>query len=89
MVQERTDYASFLLRLWRAEQDGQTVWRASLESTATGERLNFANLEALTSFLAGQLVQWQAPRDGEVVAQRTAPRGQNAPAQGDEAMYGQ
>ncbi len=84
MVQEQIDYASFLLRLWRAEQDGQIVWRASLESTTTGDRLNFANLEALTSFLAEQLVQWETPQDKAAAPKRTAPRGRNTPAQGDE-----
>jgi len=40
-----------MLRLWRAEQDGQFVWRASLESPYTGERQGFADLEQLIVFL--------------------------------------
>jgi hypothetical protein len=48
------DYASFLLRLWRTQEDGQFVWRASLESTVEGERLNFPRLEALLAFLEAQ-----------------------------------
>jgi hypothetical protein len=43
-------YFSYLLRLWRVVQDGQPVWQASLESTRTGERLNFG-LEELVAFL--------------------------------------
>jgi hypothetical protein len=43
MAAERTntiqdpDYRSYLLRLWRVTCDGQTVRRASLESSQTGE----------------------------------------------------
>jgi hypothetical protein len=35
-------YESFLLRLWESDEDGQLIWRASLESTETGERRGFA-----------------------------------------------
>jgi hypothetical protein len=45
------DYASYLLRLWRSEWNGQPTWRASLESTRDGQRLEFTNLEALIAFL--------------------------------------
>jgi hypothetical protein len=57
MAAERTntiqdpDYRSYLLRLWRATCDGQTVWRASLESPQTGEQAGFASLEALFDHL--------------------------------------
>lgn len=43
---------AFLLRLWHCcEEDGKPVWRASLEDAHTGERLGFASLDALVSFL--------------------------------------
>jgi hypothetical protein len=42
-VEEQPGYISYLLRLWR--EDG--VWRASLESTRTGELSTFANLAEL------------------------------------------
>jgi hypothetical protein len=48
---ERRDYLSYLLRLWRVEVKGQTVWRASLECPRTGEQLGFADLEALCRYL--------------------------------------
>jgi hypothetical protein len=55
---EQPDYVSFMLRLWRENADavgehGATgqVWRASLESSRTGERWGFANLRELFAFL--------------------------------------
>ena len=49
--QERCDYLSYLLRLWR-ESDGEVpVWRASLKSSHTGETLGFGRLEELFEFL--------------------------------------
>ena len=47
-------YHSFLLRLWPVEARGQIVWRASLESSHTGERWGFADLNALYAFLRQQ-----------------------------------
>jgi hypothetical protein len=53
--QERRDYLSYLLRLWR-ESDGEVpVWRASLRSSHTGETVGFASLEELFEFLQGQI----------------------------------
>jgi len=55
MTQERgSDYLSYLLRLWRTSTDGQGVWRASLTDPLTGERIGFADLEALFEFLRRQ-----------------------------------
>lgn len=51
MGADQTKYLSFLLRLWRMEQNEHCTWRASLEDTHTGERRGFANLEALVEFL--------------------------------------
>ena len=45
---------SYLLRLWLVQQQGQTVWRASLENPHTGEQLGFATLERLFAFLEDQ-----------------------------------
>ena len=44
-------YVSYLLRLWQTEQEGALVWRASLESSSTGERQGFAYLADLYAFL--------------------------------------
>ncbi len=48
------DYASFLLRLWRAQEQGRSIWRASLESAMTGQRQSFNNLDELITFLKSQ-----------------------------------
>ena len=47
-------YKAYLLRMWPVEQNGQVVWRASLEDSQTGEVLGFANLELLFDFLKGK-----------------------------------
>jgi hypothetical protein len=51
MCEGQGDYASYLLRLIKSDRQGQPAWRASLESTRDGERLEFAGLEALVAFL--------------------------------------
>jgi hypothetical protein len=51
MIQNQTNYESYLLRLWQVRQDGKPIWRASLESTRTGARENFANLQQAFAFL--------------------------------------
>ena len=54
MGEARRGYLSYLLRLWQAHTDGELVWRASLESPHTGERLSFADAESLFAFLDAQ-----------------------------------
>jgi hypothetical protein len=44
-------YISYLLRLWQVKSEGELVWRASLESSRTGQRQGFASLEAMVTFL--------------------------------------
>jgi len=44
-------YESYLLRLWESDEAGQLVWRASLESSGTGERNGFADLASLFAYL--------------------------------------
>ncbi|MGD9029326.1 MAG: hypothetical protein PVG25_05900 [Anaerolineae bacterium] len=65
MHQERPGYISYLMRLWRDDDEctldpedkrhhcGQVriVWRASLESALSGKRRSFASLDALFTFL--------------------------------------
>jgi hypothetical protein len=57
MAKEYPAYLSYLLRLWRVENHGETpgadkaIWRASLESAHTGEKRTFASLDDLVSFL--------------------------------------
>jgi hypothetical protein len=54
MGKARRGYLSYLLRLWQADADGELVWRTSLESPHTGERLSFADAESLFAFLDAQ-----------------------------------
>lgn len=53
-TREQPDYLSYLLRLWR-EGEGRATWRASLESSHTGERKGFASLDDLFGFLQEQI----------------------------------
>jgi hypothetical protein len=55
MFTDQPNYESYLLRLWQVRQDGKTVWRASLESTRTGARENFADMKQAFTFLRGSL----------------------------------
>jgi hypothetical protein len=48
-------YMSYLLRAWQASEDEPTLWRASLESPHTGERLGFESLEMALEFLRRQI----------------------------------
>ncbi len=50
----RKGYRSYLLRLWCADALDQ-CWRASLEDPHTGERIGFASLEQLFTFLMEQV----------------------------------
>jgi hypothetical protein len=57
------------LRLWR-ESDGEVpVWRASLKSSHTGEKVGFGSLEELFEFLRQKLgiVPNSAERQDEAV----------------------
>lgn len=52
MVKEQPNYVSYLLRLWREDtSDQEAIWRASLESTRTGELMPFASLDDLFDHL--------------------------------------
>ena len=59
----RSDYVSYLLRLWRVDDDDgppspeKAVWRASLEDPNTRERRAFASLDDLFDFLREQTGQ--------------------------------
>ena len=51
-----SEYLSYLLRLWQENEEaveGQEgpVWRGSLTSPSTGERVGFASLEGLVAYL--------------------------------------
>ena len=65
-------YVSYLLRLWQTQQEGALVWRASLESSTTGERRGFACLADLFAFLE----QETAPVDEEEPRSQPADQGE-------------
>lgn len=44
-------YVSYLLRLRQMRNDTETLWVASVQSTATGEQLSFSSVQALVRFL--------------------------------------
>lgn len=68
MAQDQPDYVSYLLRLWRASDGEDTVWRASLESPHTGERKGFASLDELFDFLRQQTAVSSDSSGGKVQA---------------------
>jgi hypothetical protein len=53
-MKPRSQYLSYMLRLWKEGGRGSPVWRASLESPLTGERRGFAGLVNLILFLEEQ-----------------------------------
>jgi hypothetical protein len=55
MTQKQPTYQSYLLRLWQVRHNGKLIWRASLQSTRTGERRNFADLQQMLGFLRDTL----------------------------------
>lgn len=56
----KNGYFSYLLRIWQLEKSEQPsplkekLWRVSLESTRTRNRVNFASLEEMLTFLQDQ-----------------------------------
>ncbi len=45
----QTQYVSYLMRLWRPGT--MSAWHIQLEHVGTGEKLSFADLDALNTFL--------------------------------------
>jgi hypothetical protein len=57
-------YYAYLLRLWETADGAEWVWRASLESPATGERHGFGSLPELFAYLVHETQEEQdAPAD--------------------------
>lgn len=54
MEREKVTYRSFLLRLWQVEQNGDWIWRCSLEETETGWHRKFVSLDALFGYLSAE-----------------------------------
>lgn len=53
MKQDRK-YLSYLLRLWMVKENGEYIWRASLESPKSGAQVGFDSLESLAAYLKEQ-----------------------------------
>jgi len=64
-------YVSFLLRMWQAKRGDELVWRASLQSSCTKERIGFPSLDALFTFL-GQQAGAASDPDGDDAGGRSA-----------------
>jgi hypothetical protein len=71
MREPQDRYSSYLLRLWKTASDGERVCRVSLESAQGGERVGFASLDALISFLRRECA---VPQRGEQGARRSGER---------------
>jgi len=52
------NYRSYLLRLWRSDQNA-AAWQASLECPLTGQRWVFASLHAMYAYLDGLAAEVQ------------------------------
>lgn len=76
MTRERRHYLSFMLRLWRAGNDGKPAWRASLKDPLTRECLGFAGLRELFAYLEAQIEE--ADRSGEQGSDKHRPDFENS-----------
>lgn len=56
-------HLAYLLRLWRADNGTEAIWRASLQDVRTGERLGFAGLDEVVAYLRQQLTSSPRPKD--------------------------
>ena len=62
MTTEQQHYLAYMLRLWQVSNNGEPIWRASLESPHTGERKGFASLDDLFDFLRNCLFRGENNR---------------------------
>jgi hypothetical protein len=76
MVEPKSNYVSYMLRMWQVNSAGQPVWRASLENTSTGERLGFADPAGLLAFLS-RVTQAQPEQTPNTPDARSPPRQQS------------
>jgi hypothetical protein len=58
-------YHAYLMRLWQAGSDG--TWRVSLQCAQTGEKIHFAGLESLFTYLQAQTIV-DDERAGKVIS---------------------
>ena len=72
-------YLAYMLRIWSSEQNGQLIWRGSLENAHGPERYVFNDLQELIAFLEQQTDKW-GDRETDLTAVPAAPGGQNETA---------
>jgi hypothetical protein len=75
MSDDRQRYLSYLLRVWTVDQNGGRVWRASLESSRTGEQVGFSDLDALFTFLRQCTSTFSEPNAGSFASASPPPNG--------------
>ena len=63
---QSADYLSYLLRLWRVRERGTSVWRGSLQSPQSGERVSFATLDELLAYLWDKMGLTPEPEDARL-----------------------
>ena len=63
--EERADYRSYLLRLWRTHSGDGPVWRATLEEPLTQEIWRFDDLPGLFRFLHARTAQGTTEGSGD------------------------
>jgi hypothetical protein len=62
MSDSRKAYFSYLLRMWRAGDETDGEWRASMENAQTGEREVFSGVEAVVDFIRQQAGETSDPQ---------------------------
>jgi hypothetical protein len=51
LLVDKTDYHSFLLRIWKTKAQNGSHWHLSLENPITHELVGFQNLHAFNNYL--------------------------------------
>ena len=57
MEPNHLEYYSYLLRLWHVKQNGDWIWRTSVEEVDTGKRRACTNLDLLIGFLENETAE--------------------------------
>jgi hypothetical protein len=62
----RTEYLSFLLRLWRVSAEGAPAWRISLQRPGAAGGISFADLDAVVAFLRAEMGEGVEPEPSDL-----------------------
>lgn len=66
MDKRQDRYHAYLLRIWHERSALGRQWRISLTDVDDHQRLGFASLEALFTFLSAQVRRWEHTEDDEM-----------------------